>query len=59
MQQVQLTNWEFLILINLTEKEWKHTSGREFEKRNALLLLKNKLQAISMGPKPFPMQVSI
>lgn len=62
MQQIsliQLTPWEFLILINLVEKEMKKTKDREFEKQNALGLLKNKLQATSMGPKPFPMQVSI
>jgi hypothetical protein len=60
MQQiVQLTPWEFLILINLVEKEFNQTKEKHFDKRNALGLLRNKLQATSMGPKPFPMKVNI
>ena len=72
MQQISLLHlsaWEFLILINLVEREIINTTDSFFdstakrqeniEKRNSLSLLKNKLQATSLGPKPFEIEVKI
>ncbi|MCJ7829352.1 MAG: hypothetical protein MUP81_06400 [Dehalococcoidia bacterium] len=58
MEQQWLTNWEFLILINLLERELRHCRDRD--KENALRELVVKLQRISMGDKPFrSLQVNI
>jgi hypothetical protein len=54
-----LTNWEFLILINLLEREILR-SRRDRAKEATLTNLKNKLQQCSMGEKPFQsLRVSI
>ena len=52
-----LTNWEFLILINLLERELRHTKDRA--KETALLELKRKLQTCSLGDKPFNIKIEI
>ena len=57
--QITVTNWEAVVLINLVEREYRQTKDKEFRKKDSLALLINKLQASSMGPKPFGISVNI